>query len=106
MRCFLVTVLVYITTPDVKVARSLGRRLIEERLAACVNIFPIQSVYRWKGKVEEAEEVVLIAKTVEKKVRLIERRIVELHPYELPCIVWFKVGGYEPFLQWIREEVR
>lgn len=72
-------VFVYITAPDAETARSIGRRLVEEGLSACANIFPIDSIYRWKGEVK--------------------KRVLELHPYELPCIVWFEVGGHRLFLK-------
>ena len=99
-------VFAYITTPDPETARSIGRKLVEERLAACVNMFPIASIYRWKGKVEEAKETVLIVKTTRERLPEVERRVLELHPYELPCIVWVGVEGHEPFLRWIEEETR
>ena len=92
-------VFVYITALDAETARSIGRRLVEEGLSACANIFPIDSIYRWKGEVKKALEAVLIVKTTKEKVEEVRKRVLELHPYELPCIVWFEVGGHRLFLK-------
>ena len=88
-------------------AKSIGRVLVEERLAACVNIFPITSIYRWKDNIEEAGEFVMLVKTVTGKVKDIEKRVKQLHSYEVPCIISFKMdSGSEDYLDWIRESVR
>jgi len=98
---------IYATAGSSKEAKRIGRCLVEERLAACVNIFPIQSIYRWGGKVERAREVVLIAKTNKKLVEKITRRIRELHSYEVPCIVSFNIErGFKKFLRWIDESAK
>ena len=85
-------------------AKSIGRVLVEERLAACVNIFPITSIYRWKDNIEEAGEFVMLVKTVTAKVKYIEKRVKQLHSYEVPCIISFKMdSGSEDYLKWIGE---
>ena len=71
-----------------------------------MQVTPIQSTYRWKGKVEEAEEYLLIMKTQTRMYTLLEKAIREQHPYELPEILRLPVdGGFHPYLEWIKENV-
>ena len=100
--------LVYITAADKAEAVSIGRALVAEHLAACANVHgPIVSIFSWEGEVQEAEEVVLIAKTGMDLVKALTYRVVELHSYECPCVVAIPIaGGHEPFLNWIEEETR
>ena len=80
--------LVYVTVRDRRQARRLGARLVEERLAACVNVLgPITSIYRWKGRVQEDGEVALLAKTTEARWPALLRRVRELHPSATPRVV-------------------
>lgn len=97
--------MVYITTSSLDEAKFIGRTLVKERLAACVNIFPITSIYHWDG-MQEAEEVVLLAKTTTENVKRIEQRVKELHSYDVPCIVSLVIDGSEDYLTWIKREVR
>ncbi|MCU0563197.1 MAG: divalent-cation tolerance protein CutA [Desulfobacterales bacterium] len=98
---------VYMTAGGLEEARRIGRGLVESRLAACVNILPgMQSVYRWEGKVEEAVEVVVIAKTTASCVAALTERVKSLHSYDCPCVVSLKVdGGHQHFLDWIGANV-
>ena len=83
-------------------AVSLARTLVEERLAACVNIVrPVRSVYRWEGEIEEADEVLLILKTTEDRLPDLERRLLALHPYDVPEFLVFKATGAAAYLDWI-----
>src|SRR5579863_4312470 len=76
------------TVPDRAMGDSIARTLVEERLAACVNVVPgLSSTYRWKGKVEQAEECLLIIKTGVSRFDVLKRRISALHPYEMPEII-------------------
>src|SRR5262245_61661530 len=76
------------TGPDRAVAEKIARALVERGLAACANcVAGIRSIYRWKGAVEEADEVLLVVKTTEERIAEIERAFSELHPYELPEVV-------------------
>jgi len=99
--------LVYITTGDKAEARQIGMALVESRLAACVNIIDqMNSLYRWEGQIQDDQEVVLIAKTTENNVPALKEKVKAIHSYECPCIVCLPVtDGYEPFMQWIREQV-
>ncbi len=98
--------IVYITAGDVNEARKIGRMLVEERLAACANIFPITSIFRWKGKIEEGGEFGIIVKTKTGKVKEIEKKVKELHSYEVPCVVSFRMDeGSSDYLKWIEDSV-
>lgn len=101
-------VFVYVTAPSETVADGIAEALVGERLAACANILPgMRSVYRWKGEIARDREVVLIAKTRAERLPAITRRIKELHPYEVPCIVALPLlhgAGNPDFLAWIAAE--
>lgn len=96
----------YITVPP-EDAAGLARQLVEERLAACVNQLPCSSVYRWEGRVHEDTEMVLLAKTSDERYADLKARIVELHPYDVPCIERFDEDDvFEPFATWRADAVR
>jgi periplasmic divalent cation tolerance protein len=96
----------YITAPSREAAEIIGRALVEERLAACVNLIDgVGSIYRWKDKVETASEIVMIAKSRATLFERIEKRVQELHPYDCPCIVaWPIAAGHQPYLDWLAQE--
>ena len=95
--------LVLCTCPEGEAARELANRLVEERLAACVNILPgLTSVYPWEGAIETSRESLLLIKTAKAVYPLLEARLRELHPYELPEIVAVPIErGLPDYLQWI-----
>jgi len=97
-----------IAAPDEETGRRIARALVEERLAACVNVLPgVRSVYRWKGAVEEASEVLLIAKTRADRSAALASRVRALHPYELPEVVVLPVtDGSRAYLRWVVAESR
>ena len=83
---------VYVVFADADEGERIGRTVVEERLAACVNIFgPIRSIYRWQGAVESAEEVAAIFKTSDRAADALIARIAALHSYEVPCIATWPV---------------
>jgi periplasmic divalent cation tolerance protein len=86
-------------------AQKIARELVERRLAACVNIIsPIQSVYRWQGKVESATEWLLLIKTTAQKFPAVRDALGELHSYDLPeCIMVSIEEGSPDYLKWIEE---
>jgi periplasmic divalent cation tolerance protein len=96
------------TAPDRKVARRIARALVGEQLAACVNLIDgLESIYRWKGKVESAREVLLVIKSRASAAARLRRRIVELHPYDVPEVLHLPVnGGAAKYLAWIGASVR
>ena len=98
---------IYLTCKDETEAKEIGQVLVSEKLAACVNYFPINSVFRWKGKIEEGEEFGMLVKTKESLVDEVIARIKELHSYDVPCIeVLDVVGGNSDFLDWVEKETK
>jgi periplasmic divalent cation tolerance protein len=98
---------IYMTAGSKAEAHKIGNALVESRLAACVNILDnMRSIYRWKEKVQEDSEVVLIAKTTEGRIPRLIDKVKSLHSYDCPCIVSLPVlDGYPPFLDWVQAEV-
>ncbi len=101
-----VTLVVLTNLPDEASARTLAAYLVEERLAACVNILaPCRSVYHWQGQIEESGEVPLLIKTTAARYAALEAAIRAGHPYELPEIVAVPVvAGLPEFLNWVHME--
>lgn len=97
---------VYATFATEEEALRIGRQLVEERLAACVNILgPCRSIYRWQGKVEEGEEVAAIFKTAAERSEVLVARIAALHSYDVPAaIVWPIQHALEGYAAWVVKE--
>ena len=96
---------VYITCKDMKEAKLIATRLLEKKLIACANIFPIKSMFTWKGKIVDEHEVALISKTRQEKFDRIKEETRELHSYDIPCIValpWH--DSDEEFKKWVESE--
>ena len=95
---------VHVTMPDREKATSLARALVEEGLAACVNIVPgVRSIYRWEGRLQEDEEVLCFIKTRPALFDRARQRILALHPYEVPEILAFAVDDGSPaYLEWLK----
>lgn len=100
------TSFVYVTAADKNEALSIGRDLVERRLAACVNVIePMTSLYWWEGKVEQGDEAVLVAKTKTSLVETLIERVRDQHSYDCPCVVsWPIQQGNPAYLQWIENE--
>jgi len=98
-------IIVLCTCPDEAAAERIARDLIDNRLAACVNRVALRSTYRWKGRVEDEPEVLLIVKTVAARYEALEMRVKALHPYEVPEIIALPVlAGSEAYLAWVTQE--
>ncbi len=99
-------ILVMTHLPDRDSAERIATFLIEQRLAACVNIMPpCHSIYHWQGKIESANEIPLQIKTTLARYDAVEAAIRRLHPYELPEITYVHIdGGEAPYIQWIQQE--
>lgn len=98
---------VFVTGPDAATLETIGRVLVDERLAACVNVLPgITSVFRWEGAVNVDSEALAIIKTTDDRVEATRRRVAELHPYNVPEFVAVGVvQGAPAYLRWVRESV-
>jgi periplasmic divalent cation tolerance protein len=100
--------LVYLTASGPAEAEAIGRRLVEKRLAACVNILgPIRSLYWWEGKIQDEAETAFIAKTRDDLVEALIAEVKAAHSYQVPCVVALPiVAGAPDFLAWIAAETR
>lgn len=96
---------VYCACPDLTIAERIAETLVAERLAACVNIVPgLISIYRWQNQIERTAELLLIIKTREAVYSLLETRIRDLHPYEVPEIIALPVqAGFSAYLHWLAD---
>lgn len=97
---------VFCTCPDEKVARELARRLVEQKLAACVNILPeIRSIYRWQGAVSDDGESLMVIKTSRSAWGRLENWLSRNHPYDLPELIAMPVDkGLPAYLEWVVQE--
>lgn len=101
-------IVVMVTCGSQAEAKKIARAVVEARLAACANVMggPVQSIYRWKGKVETAKEVLVLVKSTQKRFSALEREIRRMHSYDTPEIVAVAiVGGSRAYLQWIKDSV-
>ena len=95
--------MVYCTCPDSSVAHRIARSLIEQHVAACVNILPaVRSIYSWQGKIHDDAEVLLLIKTDRNHFTALSDIITRMHPYEVPEIIGVPLeAGYQPYLEWM-----
>ena len=96
--------ILYTTHPDEETAKRIGQALVEERLAACYNVHPMQSGYHWEGALLNEDEWVAILKTRPALVRAATDRILELHPYEIPAVLHWEVQANAAYEAWIIAE--
>ena len=97
---------VYIPCKDKKEATRISLRLLEKKLIACANLIPMSSLYLWEGKLISSKEIVILAKTTDKKFAAIEKEATALHSYHCPCITSWKIekanAAYE---QWVKDMI-
>jgi periplasmic divalent cation tolerance protein len=101
--------IVLVTCGSAKEARRIARAMVEQRLAACVNILeaPVRSIYRWKGRVESAGEFLLIIKSSRKRFAALQNAVRKLHSYDVPEIIAVAIErGSRDYLAWLSESVR
>jgi periplasmic divalent cation tolerance protein len=96
---------VLVTCPSRKVGEKIAHALVEERLAACVNVIPgLTSIYRWEGKICRDAEVLLLIKTRQVRLPALTRRVRAYHPYSVPEIIALPLaGGSATYLAWVRD---
>ncbi|UOF02849.1 divalent-cation tolerance protein CutA [Bdellovibrio reynosensis] len=103
-------VLLYIPCPDKKVAQNIAKTLLEEKLIGCANIIPgMESMYWWDGKIETSSEYILILKTLATPdaQEILRKRVLELHPYEVPCVMTLDVLGInESYKRWLESSMK
>jgi periplasmic divalent cation tolerance protein len=100
------TYFTYITTRNTDEAKIIGKALVTERLAACVNIVDgMHSLYWWDNEIQEGHETILIAKTSETKLNKLTERVKDLHSYDCPCVVYLPIeNGNKDYINWIVDE--
>lgn len=98
--------IIFCTVPDIDTGEQIARRLVEQSLAACVNLIPgVTSVYRWQGQVETGNEVMMKIKAARANYARIESTICSQHPYELPEIIAVSLSnGLDNYLDWVLEQ--
>ena len=97
-------IVVYVTAGSKAQAQDISRQLLEDKLAACVGTIGVESVFQWKGKIENAKEILLIIKTKKSLFRKLEKKVKSLHRYEVPEIIALPIiSGHKPYLKWIND---
>jgi periplasmic divalent cation tolerance protein len=96
------------SVPSEEVGVQIAQTLLAERLVACVNILPgVRSLYRYKGKLEDDRELLLVMKSTEDRIEALTRRVPQLHPYEVCEVIALEVdSGHQPYLDWVISETR
>ena len=98
-------IFIYVTTTDEKEAKKLARHLLNKKLIACANIFPIRSMFRWSGKIQDVPESVMILKTMKKNYAQIKKEIDALHSYTITCITQLPVKPNKEYAAWLQKQL-
>ena len=93
--------LIYVTCKDQKEAKKIAAYLLKKKLIACANFFPINSMYWWKGKIQDDKEFLLLAKTTKKNASKVKKEVKKIHSYDVPCILEIDVDGNKEFIDWV-----
>lgn len=99
--------MIYITTSGALESKEIAIKLLEEKIAACINIIPtVDSIYLWKGKIEQDSESIMVVKTKSRLVEEVIKRVEEIHSYETPCVLEITMNkGSEKYLDWMNSEL-
>lgn len=99
--------IVYITTSGLIESKKIAKMLLEDKLAACINIIPtVESIYLWKGKIEEDSESIMLVKTRSELVENVIKKVEEVHSYEIPCVLEITLNkGSKTYLKWMKSEL-
>jgi periplasmic divalent cation tolerance protein len=95
-------IFVYIPTSSKQEAKTISHTLLDKKLIACANIFPVESMYWWEAKIEEASEYIVIAKTKTSFYQKVKAEVKKLHSYEVPAIIKIEVEGNKKYLTWLK----
>jgi len=98
-------ILIYITISSEEEAKKIARHLLEEKLIACANIFPIQSMYNWKGKMADEKEIVVLGKTKAENYEKIVSEVEKIHSYDIPCILKIPMESNQKYEDWLSGEM-
>ena len=98
--------LVYITCKNNGEAKKIANALLNKKLIVCANVFPISSMYKWKGKTENTKEIVLIAKTKPMNYEKIKNAVSRMHSYSVPCVMKIDAVANEPYYKWLMGEMK
>jgi periplasmic divalent cation tolerance protein len=100
-------IIVFVTVPGLREGSRISKAILTSRLAACVNVIPgVQSIYKWKGKIVQEKEAMLVLKTTRLRYRKLEQKIKELHPYEVPEVIAIPlICGSSQYVEWVTREV-
>jgi len=99
-------IIIYITHKNLKEAKKVAEHLLREKLIACVNYFPIESSYWWKGKIENSKEIVSLMKTKKENWKKVKAEVEKIHPYDVPCIMKIEVEANKEYFDWIQKETK
>jgi periplasmic divalent cation tolerance protein len=100
-------IIIETTYQNITKAKKLGKTLITKKLAACIEFFPINSLYSWQNKIENSKEILIKIKTIQSHYREIEKIILKDHDYEIPQIISIALDqGFEPYLNWIDSNLK
>ena len=99
-------IILYVTHKNRKEAAKMVDHLMKRKLIACANIFPIESVYFWKGKLVREKEIVTLLKTTPQLHKKVESEIKKIHPYEVPCIIRLDAKANKEYEKWVGDSVR
>jgi len=102
----LIMIMVYVTCKDENEAKLIGETLVNRKMAACANFFPIKSIFRWKGEIAGDDEFVLLLKTNDSNYPNIKKEVKKLHSYEVPCILKIKAEANKEYSKWIDKELK
>ena len=98
------SIFIYVTAPPAE-AKNIALHLLQKKLIACANLFPIQSLYRWEGKIKDEQESVLILKTTPDYFPKVKQEILNIHSYKVPCIAKLNVKVNAAYAQWIQQQL-
>jgi len=99
-------VLAYIVCKDEPEAVRISKHLLRKKLIACANLFPIRSLYRWKGKIVDGREVAVLAKTAAQRFSSVQKEVEKIHSYEVPCVLKLPATANAVYERWVKRELQ